>query len=84
MRISESCARCLYDRQLNRTDNAEYRAEIRALLDNRSENDTSPYMVYLFNRIYVNTMALVRITAGLIKWQKSFQMEKLLPEQSMA
>ena len=62
MRISESCARCLYDRQLNRTDNAEYLAEIRALLDNRSENDTSPYMVYLFNRIYVNTMALVRIT----------------------
>ena len=53
MRISESCARCLYDRQLNRTDNAEYLAEIRALLDNRSENDTSPYMVYLFNRIYV-------------------------------
>ena len=53
MRISESCARCLYDRQLNRTDNAEYLAEIKALLDNRSENDTSPYMVYLFNRIYV-------------------------------
>ena len=53
MRISESCARCLYDRQLNRTDNAEYLAEIKALLDNRSENETSPYMVYLFNRIYV-------------------------------
>ena len=53
MRISESCARCLYDRQLNKTDNAEYLAEIKALLDNRSENDTSPYMVYLFNRIYV-------------------------------
>ena len=28
-------------------------AEIKALLDNRSENDTSPYMVCLFNRIYV-------------------------------
>ena len=53
MRISESCARCLFDRQLNKTDNAEYLAEIKTLLDNRSENDTSPYMVYLFNRIYV-------------------------------
>ena len=53
MRISESCAACLYDRQRSRTDNAEYLAEIRTLLDNRSENDTSPYMVYLFNRIHV-------------------------------
>jgi hypothetical protein len=53
MRISESCAKCLYDRQLNKTDNEAYLAEIRELLDNRKENDTSPYMVYLFNKIHV-------------------------------
>ena len=53
MRISESCAKCLYDRQLNKTDNAEYLAEIKDLLDNRSEDDTSPYMVYLFNKVHV-------------------------------
>lgn len=53
MRISESCAKCLYDRQLNKTDNAEYLAEIKALLDGRSEDDTSPYMVYLFNKVHV-------------------------------
>ncbi len=53
MRISESCARCLYDRQLNKTDNPQYLAEIKALLDGRSENDTSPYMVYLFNKVHV-------------------------------
>ena len=53
MRITESCARCLYDRQKNKTDNAEYLAEIRELLDNRKENDTSPYMVYLFNKVHV-------------------------------
>ncbi len=53
MRISESCAKCLYDRQLNKTDNAEYLAEIKALLDGRGENDTSPYMVYLFNKVHV-------------------------------
>lgn len=53
MRISESCAKCLYDRQLNKTDNAQYLAEIKELLDNRGENDTSPYMVYLFNKVHV-------------------------------
>ncbi|MCR5420342.1 MAG: ARMT1-like domain-containing protein [Lachnospiraceae bacterium] len=53
MRISESCAGCLYDRQANRTDNKEYLARIRDLLDNRKESDTSPYMVYLFNKEYV-------------------------------
>ena len=29
MRISESCAECLYERQKNKTDNAEYLAEIK-------------------------------------------------------
>ena len=53
MRISESCAKCLYDRQLNKTDNAEYLAEIKSLLDSRRENDTSPYMVYLFNKVHL-------------------------------
>ena len=52
MRISESCAKCLYDRQASRTDNAEYLAEIRELLEHRRESDTSPYMVYLFNQVH--------------------------------
>ena len=53
MRISESCAECLYERQKNKTDNAEYLAEIKQLIDNRREEDTSPYMVYLFNKVHV-------------------------------
>ena len=53
MRISESCAKCLYDRQLNKTDNPDYLKEIKGLLDNRKETDTSPYMVYLFNKVHV-------------------------------
>ncbi len=53
MRISESCAKCLYDRQQNKTDNAQYLAEIKKLLDGRGENDTSPYMVYLFNKVHI-------------------------------
>ena len=52
MRISESCVKCLYDRQKEKTDNAEYLAEVRALLENRRESDTSPYMVYLFNQVH--------------------------------
>ena len=53
MRIPESCAECLYERQKNKTDNAEYLAEIKDLLDNRKETDTSPYMVYLFNKAHL-------------------------------
>ena len=53
MRISQSCAECLYKRQKNKTDNTEYLAEIKTLLDNRKETDTSPYMVYLFNKVHV-------------------------------
>ncbi|MCR4797268.1 MAG: ARMT1-like domain-containing protein [Lachnospiraceae bacterium] len=52
MRISESCAKCLYDRQREKTDNAEYLSEIKNLLDHRGEDDTSPYMVYQFNRVH--------------------------------
>ncbi|MBR4760971.1 MAG: DUF89 family protein [Lachnospiraceae bacterium] len=52
MRISESCAKCLYDKQKNKTDNTAYLAEIKELLDNRKEQDTSPYMVYLFNQVH--------------------------------
>ena len=53
MRISEKCAECLYERQKNKTNNAEYLAEIKRLLDNRKETDTSPYMVYLFNKTHL-------------------------------
>ena len=53
MRISESCAACLYDKQKNKTDDEEYLSEIRSILDNRKETDTSPYMVYLFNKVHV-------------------------------
>ena len=50
MRISERCAKCLYDRQKNKTDNEAYLSKIRELLDHRKETDTSPYMVYLFSK----------------------------------
>lgn len=52
MRISESCAKCLYDKQKNKTDDAAYLAEVKSIIDNRRENDTSPYLVYLFNKVH--------------------------------
>lgn len=52
MRITETCAKCLYRQQVSLTDNQEYLAEIRKLLENRAESDTSPYMVYKFNTVY--------------------------------
>ena len=52
MRISERCAKCLYDRQKEKTDHKEYLAKVKELIENRSEEDTSPYLVYLFNQEY--------------------------------
>ena len=52
MRIPESCAICLYDRQKERTDNEAYLAEVKSLIDNRSKDDTSPYIVYQINQIH--------------------------------
>ena len=52
MRISGTCARCLYDKQKHKTDDPRYLAEVRDLLEHRRETDTSPYMVYLFNQVH--------------------------------
>ena len=52
MRITESCAECLYDRQKRLTENKEYLAEIKSIIDNRGEDDTAPYLVYRFNKVY--------------------------------
>lgn len=52
MRIIESCAKCLYDKQKHLTDNQEYLAEIKEIIDNRGEEDTSPFLVYRFALVY--------------------------------
>ncbi len=52
MQLNESCAKCLYDKQCNKTDNQEYLGEIKAILDNRADNATSPEMVYRFDRVH--------------------------------
>ena len=52
MRISESCAKCLYDRQKARCQDKEYLVHVKKLIDERGENDTSPLLVYRFNMEY--------------------------------
>ena len=52
MRVPESCAECLYDKQKHLTDDVKYLSEIKEIIDNRDEDDTSPYLVYKFNRVY--------------------------------
>ena len=52
MRISESCAKCLYDRQKTRCKDAEYLEQVRKLIQERGENDTSPLLVYRFQMEY--------------------------------
>ena len=52
MRIPESCAECLYDRQKKRRPDPDYLAEVARLLAERGEDDTSPLLVYRFNQAY--------------------------------
>ena len=52
MRIPESCAKCLYDRQKNRCADEEYLKEVRRIIDQRSEDDVSPLLVYRFDQAY--------------------------------
>jgi len=52
MRVSESCARCLYDKQARLTEDKAYLEEVQRILRARGENDSAPYLVYRFNQIY--------------------------------
>ncbi len=52
MRITESCAECLYNKQQYLSSDETYLSEIRRIIDNRGEDDTSPYLVYLFRKVY--------------------------------
>lgn len=58
MRIEKSCEDCLYKKQVRIAQNIEdeakrneYIARVREILDNRNENDCSPYMVSLFRKL---------------------------------
>lgn len=52
MRVNSYCAACLWDKQQHKSNNPEYLAEVRQIIDTRREGDTAPYLVYLFNLAY--------------------------------
>ena len=52
MRMSEICARCLYDRERRRTEDPAYLEEIRRIIDGRDDQDSAPYLVHLFDGVY--------------------------------
>ena len=52
MRVIESCAKCLYEKQEKMVNHQEYLSEIKQIIENRDADDTAPYLVYLFNGVY--------------------------------
>ena len=64
MKISESCAKCLYDRQRARMPDEDYLEEVRSLLEERGENDSSPLLVYRFNQAYARRFGSADSYAG--------------------
>ena len=52
MELTESCADCLYERQMKRCDAPEYVREVKRLLANRGKEHSAPYLGYLFNQLY--------------------------------
>ena len=50
MRVSGTCAECLFDKQRHLKNDPAYLEEVRQILESRREEDTSPYLVYLFNQ----------------------------------
>lgn len=52
MRVNETCAVCLYDKQANLSQDREYLKEVQRIIDGRRESDTAPYLVFLFQQVY--------------------------------
>ena len=52
MRVIESCAECLYDKQKHLSDDPAYLDEVKQILADRRPRDTAPYLVYLFTQAY--------------------------------
>ncbi|MBQ7994344.1 MAG: DUF89 family protein [Solobacterium sp.] len=52
MKLTAYCEDCLIRGQKKKTDDPEYLAWVQKTLDERQEEDSAPYMVYLFNQEY--------------------------------
>lgn len=52
MRISQACAKCMYDHQVRVSADEVYLAEVRKIIEQRSEQDTTSELLYRFNEAY--------------------------------
>ena len=52
MKINARCAECLMEKQRARSSDPAYLAEVQSLLDQRTDRDCSPFMVYLFDQAF--------------------------------
>lgn len=59
MRVIDSCAKCLLDKQIARANESKeaekkdvFIDRVKAVIDNRKESDCAPYLVSVFNEIY--------------------------------
>ena len=52
MKITDSCAQCLYNKQKKFSTDENYLSEIRRVIDERKDGDTPPLLIYEFSRIH--------------------------------
>lgn len=74
MRVIDSCAKCLLDRQIARANkNAdkekanEYIKKVTDIIENRKDDECSPYLVSVFNEIYADIFGAVASYADIKK-----------------
>lgn len=76
MRVIESCASCLYDKQKARMNHPEYLREVEEIIANRAPEDTAPYLVYRFNQVYAKYFGDVPSYAAIKKQYNDLVLEK--------
>ena len=52
MQITQSCAKCLYEKQKRNVQDEKYLKEIRSIIEGCDDHASAPYLVYLFNQVY--------------------------------
>ena len=52
MQITQSCAKCLYEKQKRNVQDEKYLKEIRSIIEGCDDHASAPYLVYLFNQDY--------------------------------
>ncbi len=52
MIITESCARCLYEKQKKHSGNEDYLREIWRIIEDRKPGDTPPALIYEFDKVH--------------------------------